>query len=135
DEALLPKGSADTTVAVGLELLADREHRLHDRGVVGSLLWLVIVGRARNSHQPASFGDREAVGPVMTDVVTFFGRCVFFRAPFRNSSSRACLPTSRSRAAIRASYSWIRSTASTSSSKAPSSYLRIQMRIRLRAMS
>jgi hypothetical protein len=32
-----------------------------------------------------------------------------FRVPFRDSSSRACLPTSRSKAAIRASYSWIRS--------------------------
>lgn len=54
------------------------------------------------------------------------------RGPFRNSSSRACLPTNRSRAAIRASYSWIRSAARASSSKAPSSYLRTQIRIRLR---
>jgi hypothetical protein len=81
----------------------DREHRLNDHGVVDRPLRL--IGRARHSHQPASFGDGEATGPMTTDVVPLLGGGALFRAPFRNSSSRACLPTSRSRAAIRASYS------------------------------
>ena len=135
DKALLTQRRADAAIAVELELVADREHRLDDRGVVGRLLRTVVVGRARDPHQPASFGDGDAAGPVMTDVVPLLGRGAFLRAPFRNSSSRACLPTSRSSAAIRASYSWIRSAACASSSKAPSSYLRTQMRIRLRETS
>ena len=55
----------------------------------------------------------------MTDVFAFLGRGAFFRAPFRNSISSACRPTIRSNAAILASYSWSRSAACASSSKAP----------------
>src|SRR5215470_4124656 len=54
----------------------------------------------------------------MTDVFTLLGRAAFFRAPFRNSISSACRPTMRSNAAIFASYSWSRSAAWASSSKA-----------------
>jgi hypothetical protein len=36
------------------------------------------------------------------------------QSPFRNPSSKACLPTSRSSAAIRASYAWIMSAAAAS---------------------
>jgi NitT/TauT family transport system ATP-binding protein len=54
-------------------------------------------------HQTASFCNGDTPAPVITDVVAFLGRCPCFRAPFRNSISRACLPTSRSRAAIPAS--------------------------------
>src|SRR5437868_15026889 len=34
---------------------------------------LVIVGRPREPHQPASFGDRQTTGPAMTDVVSLLG--------------------------------------------------------------
>jgi hypothetical protein len=64
DEALLTQGRADAAVAVELECLSDREHRLNDSGVVGRPLRLVIIGRARHSHQPASFADGEATGPM-----------------------------------------------------------------------
>ena len=47
--------------------------------------------------------DGEAAGPVMTDVLALLGRGALFRAPFRNSISRACRPTRRSSAAIFAS--------------------------------
>ena len=58
---------------------------------------------ARDAHQPASFCDGDATGPVMTDVVALLVRGTCFRAPFKNSISNACLPTSRSSAAMRAS--------------------------------
>ena len=60
------------------------------------------LGRACDPHQP-SFCDAEARGRTMTDVFALFGRGVFLTAPLTNSSSSACLPTSRSSAAIRAS--------------------------------
>jgi hypothetical protein len=55
----------------------------------------------------------------MTDVFTLLGSGAFFRTPFRNSISSACRPTMRSNATILASYSWSRSAAWASSSKAP----------------
>ena len=63
----------------------------------------VVIGPAGEPHQPASFDDGYAE-PAITDVGALVRRGAFFSAPFRNSSSSACLPTSRSRAAIRASY-------------------------------
>jgi hypothetical protein len=51
------------------------------------------------------------------------GRGLCPRPPFRNSISRACRPTSRSSAAIRASYSCSMSAACASSSNPPASYL------------
>src|SRR5438270_13707708 len=65
---------------------------------------LVIVGRPREPHQPASFGDRETTGPAMTDVASLLGRGASREAPFKNSFSNASLPTRRSSAAIRASW-------------------------------
>ena len=65
----------------------------------------------------------------MTDVVAILGRGALFTAPFRNSSSSACLPTSRSSAAIRASYCCSRSDVTASSSKSPASYFCTQTRI------
>src|SRR6516165_3607700 len=103
DQAPMPQLGADASPAVEFELLANRGDRLDDRSVVlgGGL---VVEGRAGDPHQPASFCDAETPGPTMTDVVALFGRGAFFTAPFRNSSSSACLPTSRSSAAMRASY-------------------------------
>jgi hypothetical protein len=113
-EALVRQGLWEAAIAYAEAARSSTnpgEHRLDDRSVVDRLLWAIIVGRSSDTHQPASFGDGDAAGPVMTDVVPLLGRGAFLRAPFRNSSSRACLPTSRSSAAIWASYSWIRSAA------------------------
>src|SRR5215213_1524241 len=54
---------------------------------------LVIVGRSREPHQPASFGHRESTGPATTDVVSLLGRAASREAPFRNSFSSTSLPT------------------------------------------
>jgi len=59
----------------------------------------------------------KTTGPVITDVGPLLGDRVLFSAPFRNSSSSAWRPTSRSSAAIRAS---------------PASNLASHTRIRLR---
>ena len=83
---------------------------------------IVVEGRASDPHQPASFCDAEARGPTIDGRSRVFRRGALFRAPFRNSSSNACLPTRRSSAAIRASYCWSRSAAAASSSKSPASY-------------
>src|SRR4029077_5315796 len=96
---------------------------------------LVIVGRPREPHQPASFGDRETTGPVMTDVVSPLGRAASREAPFKNSFSSTSLPTRRSSAAMRASWVCTMSAATTSLSKEPASYLATQMRTRLRLIS
>jgi hypothetical protein len=58
----------------------------------------------------------------MTDVLALLAWGALLRAPFRNSNSNACLPTSLSNAAIRASYCWSKSAAWMSSLKAPASY-------------
>ncbi len=48
DNTLLPQGRTDAAVAV--ELVADREHRFDDRGVVGRPFWAVIISGTRDSH-------------------------------------------------------------------------------------
>jgi hypothetical protein len=55
----------------------------------------------RDAHQPASFVNGQPCGPVITDILPLLGRGAFLSAPCRNSSSSACLPTSRSSAAMR----------------------------------
>jgi len=85
----------------------------------------LVIGRARDPHQPTSRGDGHSRGPVITDVVALLGRAVLRTAPFRNSNSRVRRPTRRSRAAMRASYSCTRSAAR-ASSRAPASYLSTQ---------
>src|SRR5579863_278020 len=135
DDPAMPELGAHAAVAVGLELICDRTHELNDRRIVDCPCRPVVVGRARDLHQPASFGDGEPTGPVITDVGPLLGRGVLLSAPFRNSISSACLPTNRSSAAIRASYSWTVSAAWASSSKAPASYFCTQIRIRLRETS
>src|SRR6478752_10195951 len=45
---------------------------------------LVVVGRSREAHQPASFGNRETTGPAMTDVLPLVGWRTCREAPFRN---------------------------------------------------
>src|SRR5690606_13724495 len=103
DEALLTERGSNTAPAVMLELIADRSDRLDDGGIIGRMRRFVVEGGARQAHQPASLCDADAVGPAMADMVSLRCRGPGRRAPFRNSSSRACLPTNRSSAAIRAS--------------------------------
>ena len=97
--------SANPAIAIGLKLIADRRDIGDDRSIVSLHRRCVVIGRARQAHQAASFGDGDAVGPVKTDVLALLGRGTLFSAPFRNSISSACLPTMRSSAAIFASYS------------------------------
>lgn len=103
DKPAVPQRCLHPAAAIGLETVGDRRHRLDERRVVDADGRPVIIGRARDPHQPAPFCDGDAAGPVTTDVVALLGRGPCFRAPFRNSISRACLPTSRSSAAMRAS--------------------------------
>lgn len=100
---LLAKGRSDTAPPIPLERLADPGHRLDDSGVVTSDGLRVIERGTRDVHQPASFCGGQAAGPAMADMGAFRGGGAARGAPFKNSSSRACLPTSRSRAAMRAS--------------------------------
>ncbi len=102
DKAAVPQRCLHPAVAICLESVGDRRHRLDERRVVDAGGRLVVIGRARDPHQPTSFCDGDAAGPVTTDVVTLLSLGPCFRAPFRNSISRACLPTSRSSAAMRA---------------------------------
>ena len=92
---LTPAGVA--SVARGgepVELTADaRARNLAARETIAQRL---RVGRAL-------YGADMRTGPVMTDVLALLGRGALFRAPFRNSISRACRPTMRSSAAIFAS--------------------------------
>ena len=89
---------------------------------------------ARGSSARTLLGRRWR-GPVTTEVIALLGRGACFKAPFSSSISSAWRPTIRSRAAILASYSWIRSAACTSSSEAPASNLPTQMRISWRETS
>src|SRR6266513_5810854 len=128
----MAKFCANAAIAIGLKLIEDRGHSDDDLGVVSFHRRRVVIGRAWQPHQTASFGDGDAVGPVMTDVIALLGRGAFLSAPFRNSISSACLPTMRSSAAIFASYSGRRSAAWPSSSNTPASSFLTQIRIRLR---
>src|SRR5262245_44073589 len=75
--------SADPAIAVGLKLVADRHHGRDDLGVIDFARRRVIKSGARQAHQSASFGDREATGPVMTDVVALLGRGAFSTPPLK----------------------------------------------------
>jgi hypothetical protein len=77
-------------IAVTFEVIAYRENGLNDGVVVGSLFRVIVVRRAREPYQLASFADADTCGPVITDVRPLLGRGVFRSAPFRNSSSSAC---------------------------------------------
>src|SRR5262249_9732738 len=104
DHSSMLQLGANPPPAVAFKLVADHANGFDDCCVVGERWRGVVVGRAGDSHQPASFADAQTRGPTMTDVFALFGGGALLRAPFRNSNSNACLPTSRSRAAIRASY-------------------------------
>src|SRR5215471_1924533 len=66
------------------------------------------------------------------DVLALFGWRTCRETPFKNSFSSASLPTRRSRAAMRASYSASTSAAAVSLSSPPASNLATQILVRLR---
>src|SRR5215213_3609003 len=103
-DALVTKRGGHATIAISLKLITDRFDICGDRRLVSRDGAFVIIRRSCEAHQLASFGDRDAVGPVTTEVVALLSRAPPFNAPFRNSISSAWRPTRRSRAAILASY-------------------------------
>src|SRR5579864_3751978 len=135
DYALVAKRRPHTAIAVALEFVADRTDPDDNVARRERNQRSVIEGGAWQAHQLASPADGDATGPVTTEMVALLGRGACFKAPFNSSISSACRPTIRSRAAIFASYSWIRSAACTSSSRAPASNLPTQIRINCREMS
>jgi hypothetical protein len=135
DSPAVAELGADAAVAVELELVGDGARLRNDLVVGQSCLRRGVVGRAWQSHQRAPPFDGEAAGPAITDVGALLGDRAFFGAPFRNSISSAWRPTSRSSAAIRASYSPSSSADAMSSSSEPASDFSTQIRIRLRDRS
>src|SRR5215208_8414702 len=86
--ALVAQLGGDATIAVGLELRADRLDEGDDLGItIGSRC--TVVGRSSDAHQPASLSDRETTGPAITDMGTLLGNRPCCRAPFKNSISSA----------------------------------------------
>src|SRR5215203_6881550 len=84
--ALVAQLGGDPTIAVGLELCADRLDAGDDLGItIGSRR--AVVGRSSDAHQPASLSDGETTGPAITDVGALLGRRPCCRAPFKNSIS------------------------------------------------
>src|SRR6476646_11269543 len=79
----MPQRRPHAPVAVSFEGFGNLRHRLDEFRVADGDRRLVIVGGARNPHQPASLSDGETKGPVTTDVVALLGRGVCFRAPFK----------------------------------------------------
>ena len=103
NDPLLSKRSPDTTPAIRLELAGNSRDGLDKGRIIGLDRRRVVEGGAGDPHQPAALGGGEAAGPVMADIGPLRGVAPERSAPFRNSSSSACLPTRRSSAAIRAS--------------------------------
>lgn len=103
NDALVLQGSPDPAPAISFELVRYRGDCDQQFCVIEPLSRVAIVGRSRNAYQLTSSRDGHAEGPVTTDVIPLLGREALRRATLRKSNSSACLPTRRSRAAIRAS--------------------------------
>jgi hypothetical protein len=59
DDTLVAQCGADAAVAVGLELVADRNHAGDDRGILDLRYRRVVEGGARQTHQPAPLSVTE----------------------------------------------------------------------------
>src|ERR1700712_3218302 len=108
---LVAQRCTDPAITVAFELVTNCADPGEDLPSIQRCRGRVVEGRSREPHQLTASLDREGRGPTTTQVLALFGRGACFKAPFSRSSSSACLPTSRSSAAIRPSYSWIRSAA------------------------
>jgi hypothetical protein len=62
-------------------LSTDCHRPREDLAVVGEARRRIVEGRAPQAHRPASFGDGEAAGPVMTDGLALLGRGALRTAP------------------------------------------------------
>src|SRR3954464_260257 len=100
--ALVAQLGGDATIAVGLELRADRLDTGEALGISPRKRG-AVVSRSSDAHQPASLSDGDTAGPAITDIGALLGTRPCCRAPFRNSISTACRPTIRSSVAIFAS--------------------------------
>jgi hypothetical protein len=69
----LPQGRAHASPAVAFELVANRRDRFDDRGFMGRRRRDIIIGRAGNPLQPASFRDGELSGPAISCVGRAYG--------------------------------------------------------------
>jgi len=116
DQAAMAQLGGDAPIAIGGIVFADRRDLGPDRPVDGTGCRFRIEAGACNLHQVAPPLDGDAFGPVIADPGALLGETAVRAAPFKNSISRAWQPTSRSSAAMRASRSSMRSTASASSS-------------------
>src|SRR6516162_4779982 len=101
ENAAMAQLGANPAIAVGLELIADRDHVRDDLGVISLQRRRVVKGGARQAHQAASFGNGEAMGPAVTDVVARFSAAVCFSRPPLRIRSQAlaappCVPERRS---------------------------------------
>ena len=67
DSPLLAECSANRSVAVAREHVADRRHACDQIGIVHRLAWRIVERGARQTHQLPSPADREADGPAITD--------------------------------------------------------------------
>src|SRR5438876_9895574 len=104
DDSVVDQLSGHTPIAVARPFCADLLDAFDEPSLLDRLACrLVVVGRPCEPHQPASFTDGEATGPLTTDIVALVGGRASREAPFRNSFSNASLPTRRSSAAMRAS--------------------------------
>src|SRR5262249_3898198 len=124
DEAVVPHFGGDPAIAVDGPFGGDLPDPLDQPGLFDRLRrGLVVEGRARKAHQSASLADGEPGGRAITNVASLLGdRAACREAPFRKSFSSVSRPPSRSRAAMRASYSARMPAAASSLSSAPASY-------------
>jgi hypothetical protein len=81
DQPLVAQCGTYAPVAVAFKLITNRRNCGDDLGLPGGDAGCVVEGRARDPHQPASFGDGQSSGPVMTDIVAPLGRRALFNAP------------------------------------------------------
>ena len=94
---------ADAAIAVAFPGVGDRPHLRDERRIGLRRRGRGVVARPCDAHQVAPPLDGDAAGPAITDVGALVGEGPQKTPPLTKASSSACLPTSRSSAAMRAS--------------------------------